>query len=495
MSEPPRIAIVGAGAGGLSATVALAARGYDVTVFEAAPEPGGKIGTASVDGTTFDTGPSLLTLPSVLEQLLASTPVSLDEAFEWVHPDPAFRYLYPDGTTFETYGELERTLQSARHTFGDAAADDLESFLEYTQSIWEAAAPHFIFDHAPTLGSMAGLGFQAFGALRDIDPMNTMWSAIESRVDHPKLRDVLARFATYTGSDPREAPATLHCIAWVELGLGARGVEGGMFEIARTLTSIARQMGADFQFETPVRSLEVERGHIRSVETDEGRHPCDAVVANTELDYLDDDLLASQQATGPDRTLERSMSGWNALIRARRRPEQQRPAHTALFPENYQEEFRDIFDRRRPPHDPTVYLCAQEKAHRRDGWEATEPLFVMANAPPVEADELRRPEPWHELRERVMARLRSADLIASDDEIVWERTPLDLAERFPGSRGAIYGAASNSKWAAFQRPANRVDEVEGLYLASGSVHPGGGVPLCLQSGRLAAEAIEEDHSR
>jgi phytoene desaturase len=493
MSASTRVAVVGAGAGGLSAAVALAARGYDVTVFEAAANPGGKIGVETVDGTTFDTGPSLLTLPEVLERLLEPTPVSVDACFDWVHPEPAFRYRYPDGTVLETCADPERTIANVESTFGPEAAEEFEDFLAYTQSIWEAAAPHFIFDRAPSFGSFAELGLRAFGALRDIDPMHTMWEAITSRVSHPKLRDLFARFATYTGSSPFEAPATLNCIAWVELGLGARGVEGGMFEIARQLESIARQLGVTFHFETPVRSIETRRGRIETVETDDRRFECDAVVANAGVDHLEADLL-SEGSPGPSRTLARSMSGWTALLRARRRPEEERPAHTALFASDYGTEFRDVFEHGRPPRDPTVYLCAQEKAHRRDGWEDHEPLFVMANAPAVESDELRDEAVWRSLRERVLERLRGADLVDSDDAIVWERTPLDLAERFPGSRGAIYGAASNSKWAAFRRPANRVDSLDGLYLASGSVHPGGGVPLCLQSGRLAADTLDEDVS-
>jgi 1-hydroxycarotenoid 3,4-desaturase len=170
-----------------------------------------------------------------------------------------------------------------------------------------------------------------------------------------------------------------------------------------------------------------------------------------------------------------------------------------LFPEDYRAEFADIFDRQRPPEDPTVYLCAPEKAYGRPGWEEHEALFVMANAPPVGvsgADSTPR-DRWAALRERVLTRLRRAELIdpeeADDAAVLWERTPEDLARRYPGSRGAIYGASSNSKMAAFNRPPNRVKGLEGLYLAGGTAHPGGGVPMCLQSGRLAAEAVLEDH--
>jgi phytoene dehydrogenase-like protein len=156
------------------------------------------------------------------------------------------------------------------------------------------------------------------------------------------------------------------------------------------------------------------------------------------------------------------------------------------------DEFADIFDRGIPPAEPTVYLCAQEACHGRTGWDSDEPLFVMANAPAEPAAGPRGAEAWSRLRDTVMWRLRTAGLVAEHDAPAWERTPTDLATEFPGSRGSIYGAASNSPLAAFRRPPNRVAGVRGLYLASGSAHPGGGVPLCVLSGEAAAGALLAD---
>jgi len=160
-----------------------------------------------------------------------------------------------------------------------------------------------------------------------------------------------------------------------------------------------------------------------------------------------------------------------------------------LFPESYLDEFADLFDHDRPPRTPTVYVCAQERAHGRAGWREHEPLFVMANAPAEPLVGERDPAVWQALEGTMMRRLRSAGIIAADDEVVWRRTPTELARRFPGSRGALYGAASHSWNAAFKRPANVVGGTPGLYLASGSAHPGGGLPLAALSGRAAARSI------
>lgn len=187
------------------------------------------------------------------------------------------------------------------------------------------------------------------------------------------------------------------------------------------------------------------------------------------------------------------MSGWNAIIKARRLPD--RPAHQVLFPEIYLEEFKDIFERDRPPKDPTVYVCAPEKAHGTPGWEDHEPLFVMANAPAEPASGPRPPEVFQELEQTILSKLAKADLIGAGDEVVWRRTPTELAALYPESRGSIYGSSSNGMMAAFQRPSNRVHGIRGLYLASGSAHPGGGMPLAALSGRQAVRCLEKDLGR
>ena len=484
-----KTAIIGAGMGGLASAVELAAEGHEVVVYEMGDRPGGKVGVASHDGVTFDTGPSVLTMTDVLAEIFRAAGTTLADEVTLVEADRSFRYLYPDGVALEIYHDLERTLESVGETLGGEARDEFDDYLRYAQRIWEAAAPNFIFTEAPTIGSMVGLGLRKMRAVRDIDPMSKMWPAITSRVDSRHLRWLLARYATYVGSDPRQAPATLNCIGWLELGGGTWGVEGGMHSVAEALEGVARRRGAEFRYETPVRRIVQRDGAVAGVETDDGVDRCDAVVANAGVAHLVDDLLdgASGAVDTPD---EWSMSGWTAVLRARRRPETERPPHTVLFPENYLEEFADIFDRGRPPVAPTVYLCAQEKAHGREGWAGEEPIFAMVNAP-VESGGSTEPLVWEGLREQVLRRLVEAELIEESDEIVWERTPTDLAERFPGSRGAIYGASSNSRFSAFQRPANTVREIPGLYLAGGSAHPGGGVPMCLQSGRLAAGAAKQ----
>jgi 1-hydroxycarotenoid 3,4-desaturase len=488
----PDVVVIGAGIGGLSAAISLAARGLSVDVLEAGARPGGKMGIATVDGVEVDTGPSVLTLPDVLDGLFRIAGSSLPDEISLLSPDPAFHYVYPDGVVLPVFDRPERTLESVDRVLGSDARDDLEAFLAYAKRIWEAAAPHFVYGDAPTPWTMAGIGLGAFPLLAGIDPLRTMWGAIESRIRDRHLRWLLARYATYNGSDPRRAPATLHCIAHVALSLGGYGVRGGMYEVVRALVRSAERVGARIHTDAPVERIVVESGRVRGVETADGRRwKAGAVVGNADAAHVLGSLLPKEARPRATATLP-SMSGWVGILKRRRREGEPKVGHRVLFPREYLEEFADVFDRDRPPADPTVYLCHQEAAHQRTGWPGHEPVFVMANAPAEPAEGARPAEVWDALRTAVLRRLDEAGLREAGDELVWERTPAGLAGQFPGSRGSIYGAASNSAFAAFRRPPNRVRGVRGLYLASGSAHPGGGVPLCALSGRAAARAVLAD---
>jgi len=209
------------------------------------------------------------------------------------------------------------------------------------------------------------------------------------------------------------------------------------------------------------------------------------VIVNADARALRTTLLRS---AGPDAQAgPPSMSAWTAVARAGRQPA--RAAHTVFFPVRYEQEFEDIFERQRMPTDPTIYCCAQEPAHGIRGWADHEPVFVMVNAP--SADRAVLPASFPEMIRR---RLVDAAFLTERDGFVWERTPADLAQRFPASHGSLYGAASHGWSAAFRRPPNRVQGVAGLYLASGTAHPGGGVPLAIQSGREAARLALRDRS-
>jgi phytoene desaturase len=490
LPERTDIIVVGGGMGGLAAAVRLGAAGKRVLLLEAADQLGGKIGTETIDGVAFDTGPSVLTLPDILDGVLrlAGLRVGHDDSadLQLVSPTPAFRYRFNDGAILDVCVAVEDTLASVQRSLGDDAARELRAFLGYAQGIWDASRDDFVFGPAPTMFDLVRLGMTRPFDMLKVDPLSSMKGAIERRVTSPALRQLLLRYATYNGSDPLTAPATLNCIAHVELSLGGFGVRGGMASVRDVLHEACRRVGVDVRTGMPVARLIEEGGRVVGVVVGDTAVRADAVVVNADVAWLREVGLPAVDRALP-KPAPLSMSGATMVLRARRRRgEQGRVAHEVLFCQDYAAEFDDIFRRRRGPRDPTIYLCAQELAHGRAGWPEHEPLFVMINLPALDDGVT---DDGDALLDAAKTRLVDTGLIDEDDREVWRRSSTGLATRFMGSRGSLYGAASNTRASAFSRASNAVHAKPGLFLASGSAHPGGGVPLCVQSGLLAADAV------
>ena len=488
-----KVVVVGAGLGGLAAAIGAAAAGFSVEVVEAAPTAGGKVGTVTLEGVEVDTGPSVLTLPEVLDRLLARAGLRREDHLVLRAPRPSFRYLYPDGVALDVYPAAEETLASVDRALGSRARDELAGFLVYAARIWNVSERAFVRGDRPGWRTLFDQPLGDWARVFDIDPLRTMDAAIAARVRDPHLRTLLRRYATYNGSDVRRAPAALNCIAHVELALGGYGVEGGVARIAEVLEAAARRIGVGFRFGAPVAAVTGSPAGVDGVELASGTWiPADAVIWNGEVGALYAAAAATGLRTSAASLAPDSTSGWTGILRARRRTgARARVAHTVLFPADYTAEFADLFDRHRPPADPTVYLCAQEVCHGRPGWPEDEPVFALINAP-AEADPTAPRTDPAAVAHTVLDRLLAADLVGPDDGWVWSRTPAQLAVRFPGSGGSLYGRASNSRTAGFRRPANRIEGARGLYVAGGTAHPGGGMPLVMLSGEAAVRALVAD---
>jgi phytoene desaturase len=506
-----RVVVVGAGLGGLAVAARLAAGRHEVTVCEQAPQAGGKLGTLAKDGFIFDTGPSLLTLPAVYRDLFLATGGPLEAELPLEPVDPVCSYWFADGTRLAMPNlSRGRIAQAWDEALGRGTGDDWSAFMTRAGAIWDATRRAFL--ESPLDGARSLLAqSRRVHDLRTVAPWRTLRELGRQYLRSPHQREFLDRYATYTGSDPRRAPAALATVPYVEQTFGAWYVPGGLRRLADAVLARALDRGATVRLGAAVSEILLDDGGGRAAGVrlaDGERLAADVVVANADAAAVYRDLLPWPVAARPLRALRRaepSLSGFVLLLALHGRT-RGLAHHTVVFPQDYDDEFDSVFGtgrhRRagpRPVPDPTVYVSAPDDPALRPDSDS-EAWFVLVNAPrQVRAGQEEaaggRGVDWDAagLRDayadRVLAVLAERGLDVRD-RVLWReiRTPADL-ERDTGSvGGSIYGTSSNGVRAAFLRPAN-TSPVPGLFLVGGSSHPGGGLPLVGLSAAIVAELI------
>ncbi len=487
--------VIGGGVGGLAAAIHLARAGVRVRLLERAAQLGGKLGEIVVGGRAFPAGPSVFTMRGVFEELFGGR-AELEELLELEPLDPLCRHFFPDGSQLDLFQDAERSRAAIARFSSERDARGYMEFREHARKIHEIVRGPFM---ERPLAVFDLLRPSTLLQLTRIDGMRTMWKAIESFFVDPRLRQLFARYATYNGSSPFHAPATLSVIAHVENEYGIWSCKGGIYRLAEALVALARKLGVEIETEASVDEILVERDRAVGVRRGNVTERADVIIANADVAHVYDRLLPSAK---PARKLsekyaaeELSSSAYVLLAVADRAP-LELLHHNVFFSRDYQREFEELVAERRPPSDPTVYLCADDRVPGTPA-AAQERCFLLTNAPPLDARGQRVDWPSEAARckERIARTLdRHGWKLAVRD--LAEQTPVDFAARFPSSRGALYGIASNSKMAAFKRPQNHVTGIAGLYLAGGTVHPGAGLPMVCLSARMAAKmAMEELHGR
>lgn len=494
MSPNARTAVViGGGVGGLAVAARLAKQGWTVRLFEQAAQVGGKLGVFERDGFRFDTGPSILTMPHVFDALFADTGAPLASVLRLRRLDPVARCRFGDGTWLDVASSDEELLRNVE-TLRAGNAQQLSDFLARSTRIWDATHETFLGSALTRTGLV--MATRRIADLRAIAPWRTLRSLATSYLDDPRLVTFVDRYATYTGSDPRKAPAALASIPYVERAFGVWYIEGGLRRLAEALEERCRQLGVAIETDADVEAVTLTRGRASGVVVGGEHVHADVVIANADARHLYEDLLprswSSNRALRRLRRAQPSLSGF-VLCLAVRGQTPDLAHHTVLFPTHYDDEFDDLFgDEARLVRDPTIYVSvARDSVVAPSGHEC---WFVLVNAPrhspsrdggiDWDAPGLRDSYADHVLE--LMAR-RGVDV---RDRILWReiRTPSDLEARTRAIGGSIYGTSSNGVRSAFLRPANR-SRVPGLFLVGGSSHPGGGLPLVVLSAHIVARMI------
>lgn len=471
------VVVVGAGVGGLAASIHLAAAGHDVVVLERLNRAGGKLAEHRAAGFTWETGPSLLTLPQVFRDLAAVAGRSLDHLVTLRRLDPVCRYRFADGTTFDHRADLDDGAAAAE-ALAPGSGAEWRAFMAHARRVWEVAERSFFAGAMSSPVELLGR-MQSPRDLLAIDPLRSLHARASSSFTDPRLVQYVDRYATYSGSSPFRAPATLSCIAHIEQSLGAWYVDGGLGRLADALVELTTGAGVEIRTGVDVERIERRAGAATGVRLVGGEQvAADAVVANVDALHLYRDLLPHPRRRRRAEAAPRSSSGFVLLLGVEGGTEGI-AHHNVAFSADYETEFDQLFDRKVPATDPTVYVCAASVTDPSTAPAGHEAWFVLVNAPEGGGDMAGYGD--HLLD--VLAR-RGWDLagrIVHRDEI----TPADIESRFRTPGGAIYGTSSNGRMAAFLRPGNR-GPLDRLYLCGGSSHPGGGLPLVAMSGAIAA---------
>lgn len=491
-----RIVVIGAGVGGLAAAARLAVRGHEVTILEQGDRVGGKLFTYRRDGFAFDTGPSLFTLPAVYRDLFLKTGGPLEEAVDLQPVEPGFGYHFADGSSVTVPGvDPGKAARAFGDAFGGSAREDWRQLIARGGEMWRLTREPFL--QSPLDGWRTLLKVATPSAVRAIAPRTTLRDLGQQYLSDWRLRQVLDRYATYSGSDPRRAPAVFATVPYMEQTFGAWHIGGGLGTLADALEKRCLERGVGIRLRADVAEVLLADGRVAGVRTVDGeRIPAEIVVANADAHHLYNDLLDDPRAKGPARSLAKAapaLSGFVILLALRGRT----PGihhHNVWFPRDYDGEFDAIFGRNpHPARDPAIYACVPDDPLMRPD-DDTEAWFILVNTP-RHGNGMRGSVDWaapglaDEYADLLLQRLaeRGTDI---RDRVLWRelRTPADLAHDTRAPGGSIYGSSSNGPRAAFQRPANQ-SPIPGLYLVGGSAHPGGGLPLVGMGAEIVADLI------
>ena len=484
--------VVGAGIGGLATALRLANANHSVDVYEQSASLGGKLNVFNQNGYRFDAGPSLFTLPHLVEELVALSKAHPDR-FQYHTLDRSCHYFWDDGTRFTAWFDKEALANEIKTKLGVDPTPTLRH-LDHSAFLYDTTSALFMERSLHRWKSYVSKDvIKALVNVFKLDLTTSMHAANRRTLNHPKLVQLFDRYATYNGSDPYRAPGVLNIIPHLEHNIGTFLPKGGMYSITETVAELAREKGVRFHLNAPVKRIVTDNGMAKGIETENGFVAADVVVSNADVFTTYRHLLPQEAAPGKVLERERSTSAlifyWGIAHSF-----EELHLHNIFFSNDYAEEFELLKAGKRISDDPTVYINITSKLEPNDAPPGHENWFVMINVP-AHFD-----QDWDtlipEARAAILAKLSKVLGMDVEPLITTEALlePRTIESKTASHRGALYGTASNDRMAAFLRHPNFSRSIKGLYFCGGSVHPGGGIPLCLLSARIVHELIESDHA-
>jgi phytoene desaturase len=484
-----KVAVIGGGIAGIAVAIRLAVKGYKVTIFEANSQLGGKISEQYIDGFRFDKGPSVLTMPHYVDELFELAGENPRDYFNYDRLDPIFQYFFEDGTILRTHAESEKLIEEfASKT--SVEPDDLRTFfknskdkLDLTDKVFLQRSLHQwknYFDW-PTLRGI--LNFHK------VEAFTSMAKSNAKMLKDKKVAAIFNQYASYNGSNPFSAPATLNLISHYEIALGAFYPKGGMHAMIKDLEGLIERSGVQVQLNSRVEELVISDKRAAGIRVCGETLSFDKVVSNSDIFKMYYDLMPTEKK--PERTLNQPKSSSVIVFSwGIDRAFSELKLHNMFMSENQEQEFNQMFQQKRIPEDPTIYLYISSKKNSTDAPKGKENWFAMVTVPHNTGQD------WVKLvsdaRENVLRKLSRNLKMAIKPHILCESVldPVKVEQETGSAFGSVFGNSSNGIFAAFLRQPNFSSRIKNLYFCGGSVHPGSSIPLCLLSAKITAQLID-----
>lgn len=489
-----KAAIIGAGIAGIAAAIRLAVKGIKVDVFESNAKPGGKISQFYKDGFRWDTGPSLFTLPALADELFTLAGKDPRHYFRYEHLPIISRYFFEDGTRINAWAEPARFAEEIENKTNDKAGT-VKDYLKKSKEKYNFTKKVFLECslHKPAT-YFSKQAFTGYLKSYKLKPFRTLhWLNVHHFRDERTVQ-IFDRFATYNGSNPFEAPAALSIIPHLEHNLGAYYPEGGMYAIIEALEKLAKEAGVNFHYNKKIDKIKLAAGNskVEGIEIAGEKLDYDLVFSNADIHTTYRNLL-KDEGLQKNKSKQQPSSSTIVFYWGMDSVFPQLDLHNVFFSKNYLKEFYDIFHHKKVFDDPTVYIYISSKVNTEDAPKGKENWFVMINVPANSGQDWQKI--IEESRWNIIRKLNSMLGENIQQHIVTEAVmdPVKLERNTAAHLGAIYGDSSNNRLAAFLRHPNFSSKIKGLYFCGGTVHPGGGIPLCLLSAKIATEIALKDN--
>lgn len=484
-------AIVGSGIAGIATAIRLAKAGIKVDVYEANRTPGGKLREKRMAGYRFDMGPSVFTLPNLIDELFTLCGKDPRNYFEYTKLEKSFNYFFEDKSVLYAWSdakrfadEIESKTRDSKEVF-ERYCKDIALKYDITNEVFIENSLHVPKNFWKKKVITGVLNFHKIEAFKTMDAGNRQY------FKDPRLIQLFNNFATYVGSNPMMAPATMNVIQHLEINIGAFMPDKGMYSLVKAMVKLAEEMGVTFHLHTRVKEIVVNRGDVIGIclEKDNETKRYDSVVSNMDVFYTYKHLLPNQKK--PKLTLSQpkscSVIGFYWGIKKKFKP---LGVHNMLFSGDEKEEYEAIFERHTLPVDPSLYICITSKHVKSDAPDYGENWFVLINSPYDNGQD------WDKLIEeaRIKAQKKINRILDTNIEELIEveeiLTPPMIERKYSSAFGSIYGNSSNGKFSAFLRHPNFSRKINNLYFVGGSVHPGAGLPMCLNSAKIVSKVFK-----